>query len=65
VGTRTIFLLSSLRVVVHNLNVFSAALRPTEADAKLIVDANAVLPLPISLEGFQTVSRRHVEILQG
>jgi hypothetical protein len=64
VGTLTIFLLLSLRVVVHNFNVLRPPLRPAETDAKLIVDADAMLALPISLERLKAVAWRNAEILK-
>ena len=34
-------------MIIHNLNIFSACIRPTKTEAELIVYANAVLPYAI------------------
>ena len=49
-------------VVVDNLNVLRAGGRPYEADAVLVVDADAVLALAVTNQGFKTVAGRHSEI---
>lgn len=49
-------------MIIHNLNIFSACIRPTKTEAELIVYANAVLPYAIILQGFQAVSGRHSQI---
>jgi hypothetical protein len=48
-------------VVVHDLNVdrTGRAIRPFEADAPLIVDADAVLSFAIALQCFKPVSRKY------
>jgi len=38
---------------------------PPEADAPLIVDADAVLPAPVPPELFEPVARRDAEVVQG
>lgn len=45
-------------VVIDDLDVPHAVLGPDEADAKLVVDANAVLALAVSRQRFQPVARR-------
>src|ERR1035438_9157209 len=42
-------------VLVHDLNSMCIAARPGEADAKLVVNANIVLPSPSAFERFQPV----------
>ena len=49
-------------VAVDNLHVPRAGGGPDEADAVLVVDADAVLALAITGQGFETVYRRHSEI---
>jgi hypothetical protein len=51
-------------VVVHDLDIegFVAAIGPFEAHTPLIVDANAVLSVTISLELLKTIARRLSEI---
>jgi hypothetical protein len=51
-------------VVIHNLNFIRIAVTPFEADAPLIIDANAVRPGTIALQQFELISRRHAQILQ-
>jgi hypothetical protein len=52
-------------VVVDDFDFVSATVAPTEADAPLVVDANAVLPLAIALQCFEVIARRHTQILKG
>jgi hypothetical protein len=51
-------------MVIHDLNVFRAGIRPTEAYSKLVVHANAVLTRPISLELFKAISWWDAEVLE-
>jgi hypothetical protein len=51
-------------VVVHDLHIFDACSSPTEADAKLIVNSNTVLSSPITFECFETIARRHAQVLE-
>jgi hypothetical protein len=44
-------------VVISNLDVERMAALPTKANPVLVVDANTVLPCPISLQRLQTVRR--------
>lgn len=46
---------------IDNLNVGRSNFNPYEAYAPLIVDANAVLPLSITLNYFEMVTRRGFE----
>jgi len=52
-------------MVIHNLNVLSAPIRPAEAYSELIINAYAVLAGPISSQGLQSVARRNTEVLQS
>lgn len=52
-------------VVVNNFNFVRVSGIPAEADAPLIVDADAVLPGPVPLKGFKAVAGRNAESLQG
>jgi hypothetical protein len=38
--------------------------RPLEADPRLIIDANAVLPFSVTLQGFEPVARQSAQILK-
>jgi hypothetical protein len=51
-------------MIIHDLHVFCMPVTPYEADTPLIIDADTVLPFPISLQGFQSVRRREAQILQ-
>jgi len=50
-------------VVIDDLYLICSSLGPAEADAKLIVDTNAVLPLPISLQSFKSIARGYTKIV--
>jgi hypothetical protein len=46
-------------MVVCDLNFVGIAILPTETDAKLIVDSNAVLPFAATTQSFQSIARRN------
>jgi hypothetical protein len=52
-------------VIVHDLDVFGAALRPAEAHTKLIVNSDAVLAGSISFERLEPIARRPQGVLPG
>src|SRR5258705_3472033 len=62
VGAKSAIGLSSL-VVVNEFDVPGAAGTPGEADAPLVVDANAVLTGPGAGELLQAVARRHPQVV--
>jgi hypothetical protein len=49
-------------VVVADLNADGTGIRPDEAYPPLIIDADAVLPVPISLQSLKPVAGRHAKI---
>src|ERR1039458_3667762 len=51
-------------VIVRDLHAVSVPLVPLEADAVLVVDANAVLPFATSFEPLQPVARRQSQVAQ-
>ena len=51
-------------MVVRDLNIVRSVLFPDKADAILIVDANAVLTSPVSLQSLQLVSGRKAQVAQ-
>src|SRR6185437_11682897 len=51
-------------VIIHNLDLFSAAVVPHEADPPLIVDADRMLPLAVAFERFQPVAWRVAQIAE-
>jgi len=44
-------------VIINNCNVSRASVCPLKANSKLIIDADAILTLPIAFEQFKTVTR--------
>jgi hypothetical protein len=52
-------------VVVNDLDIVGVAVSPPEADAPLIVDADAVLAGSIAPQLLQPITRRHPEILEA
>lgn len=49
-------------MIIHNLNIFSPCIRPTETETEPIVYPNAVLPCTIALQSFKPIPRRHSQI---
>ena len=50
-------------MVVDDLDVGRSVGGPSEADAVLIVDPDAVLPFPVAGQGFESVPWRHSEVV--
>jgi hypothetical protein len=50
-------------MIVHDLDVPCRALTPFEANPPLIVNADAVLSAPITVQGFKAVARRNPQIV--
>ena len=44
-------------MIIDYLDIFSIPVVPSEADAPLVVDANAPLATPFTLQGFQPITR--------
>jgi hypothetical protein len=51
-------------VIIDDRHVVGVAIPPSETDPPLIVDANAVLPGPITAQLLQAVSGRDAKIIQ-
>ena len=51
-------------MVINNHHVKSVAVLPFKTNKPLIVDADAVLFLPITLQGFQFIARQLRQILK-
>lgn len=49
-------------MVIHDLYLGRVALAPHEADAPLVVDANAVLPLSVAFQLFKPVTGRSGQV---
>jgi hypothetical protein len=50
-------------VVICDFDIVDMAFLPSETNPILLIDADAVLMLPISFEAFQSISRRHVKFV--
>jgi len=50
-------------MIVHDLDVFSPCVRPTEAEAELIVNADAMLARTVPFQRFQPIPRRNPQIV--
>lgn len=46
-------------MIVHDLDIVGRSIYPSETDTPLITHTNAVLPFAISLEQFESITRRH------
>jgi hypothetical protein len=52
-------------VVIHYLNISRTLRRPHKAHAPLIIDADAVLPFAVPLQGFEPIARWGRQIEQN
>ena len=52
-------------MAIGDLDVEGIFALPSEADAPLIVDANAELPLAVALECLQPIARWHTKVVQS
>src|SRR5690348_5970918 len=53
-----------LSMVIRDFDIEGVTALPSKTHAELVVDANAVLPDAIALEGFETVAGRDTQITQ-
>jgi hypothetical protein len=51
-------------MVIDNLNVIWSIGRPPEANSKLLIDANTELPFFAAREGFQSIARRDLRVIE-
>jgi len=51
-------------MIVNDLNIVSVSLAPTETDPPLVVDPNAILPLPVHSQFLKAVSWWDTKIIQ-
>lgn len=51
-------------MVIDDLDIVGIPISPSEDHTPLIIDPNRVKPLPVSLERFEAVARRHTQVLQ-
>lgn len=52
-------------MIVDNFDLFGAIVGPAETEAPLAVDADAMLTLTVTLQGFEPISRRRPKVLQS
>jgi hypothetical protein len=52
-------------VVINDFNVFGTRIRPTKAQAPLIIDTNTVLARFLSFQRFEAIAWRHSQIIQS
>jgi hypothetical protein len=52
-------------VVIRYLDIKGVTVPPDETHAELIVDSNAVLAFPVTVQLFETVARRNSQVLDG
>jgi len=53
-----------LLMIIHDLNVERIAFRPSEADSPLVVDSNAVLPLPAPRQFLQAIPGWNPQVVE-
>jgi len=51
-------------VVIHYFDVPGRAFSPLKANAPLLVDADATLSAPITVQSFETIARRDMQIIE-
>jgi hypothetical protein len=49
-------------VIVGDFNFMCVTIQPPEADSKLVIDANAVLPFSIAFKRFESITRWNAQI---
>ena len=52
-------------MVVHNFHVQRIFALPAETNAPLIVHTDAMLPVAVAFQGFQTVAVRRAQVIQS
>jgi hypothetical protein len=52
-------------VIVHDLDLVRFAVLPHEADPIPVVDPDAMLPLPVTGEGFEMVTRKGAQVVES
>jgi hypothetical protein len=52
-------------MIVHDFHVTRVAVGPHEADPVRIVDANAMLAIPVAFKRFKVVAWKRGQVLQG
>jgi len=52
-------------MVINNFNGVRITVFPREADAPLVINADAVLPRQVTFQGFQAIGGRYSHIIQS
>lgn len=52
-------------MIIHNFNTAGMAVCPDKANPPLIIDADAVLTLPVVFQRFQTIAGRYFQKLKS
>jgi hypothetical protein len=52
-------------VIIDDLHIFRARIRPSKANTPLLVDPDAVLASAVALEGLEAVARRNLEVIDS
>jgi hypothetical protein len=52
-------------VVINDLHILSALSAPAEADSPLIIDPDAVLPLPVTPQDLQPIAGRNAQVIEA
>jgi len=51
-------------MIIHDLHVFGTHIRPNKTESISIVDADAILAVPVTPEPFEAISGRNAEIFE-
>jgi len=51
-------------VVINNFNITGVTISPNKTHAPLVINANAVLPFPITAQSFKPVIGRYTQIIK-
>ena len=52
-------------MIIHEFDIFGPCFRPPEAQTKLIVYADAVLPCPVAFKRFQSIPGWYPQVVQS
>jgi hypothetical protein len=51
-------------MIIHDFDLLSAGIGPSETDPELVVDPDAVLSFPVAFKSFQAIPGRDAKVLQ-
>jgi hypothetical protein len=52
-------------MIIDYLDLIDVTLVPNKADSPALIDSDTIMAMAVSLESFQTVSRRNPQIIDG